>query len=64
MLANHSAEIDLPFAIENLQIEYEGDYFNLSDYDYLLLAPEFGKTINRTYMNEPTLLTRLVSCPD
>jgi hypothetical protein len=64
MLTTHSTDIDLPFAIENLQIEYEGEYFNLPDYDYLLLAPEFGKSINRTYMNEPTLLTRLVSCSD
>lgn len=53
--------IDLPFADEKLQIEYEGEYFSLSEYDCLLLAPEFGKTINRTYMNEPGMLTRMVT---
>lgn len=60
MLRN-SPVIDLPFADEKLQTEYEGEYFGLADYDCLLLAPEFGKTINRTYMNEPEILTRMVS---
>jgi hypothetical protein len=54
-------KIDRFSGMVKLQIEYEGEYFNLTDYDCLLLAPEFGKTINRTYMNEPNYLTRLVS---
>jgi hypothetical protein len=60
MLSSSLKVIDLPYAVENQEIEQEGEYFSLSENDYLLIAPEFGKTINRTYMNEPKDLTRMV----